>query len=144
MKMYSLILSVYCFFLFPGGKIVSSKPFAPLNFRINSRNLSGKYHNWWKSRFKCLIFSLTCIWHAVPCFSSPLRYWHNNACGGAFSTQGLCVMDWKTSFLLPAYHRPHHSKYWSSWTMTQMQRLEFLLKESLTSTTNELYLRDKD
>lgn len=26
-----------------GGKIVSSKPFAPLNFRINSRNLSGKY-----------------------------------------------------------------------------------------------------
>jgi len=31
-----------CFFLsFPGGRIVSSKPFAPLNFRINSRNLSG-------------------------------------------------------------------------------------------------------
>ena len=30
-----------CFFLsFPGGRIVSSKPFAPLNFRINSRNLS--------------------------------------------------------------------------------------------------------
>lgn len=27
--------------LFPGGRIVSSKPFAPLNFRINSRNLSG-------------------------------------------------------------------------------------------------------
>lgn len=26
-----------------GGKIVSSKLFAPLNFRINSRNLSGKY-----------------------------------------------------------------------------------------------------
>uniref|UniRef100_A0A5F8HBR8 Histone-lysine N-methyltransferase, H3 lysine-79 specific n=1 Tax=Monodelphis domestica TaxID=13616 RepID=A0A5F8HBR8_MONDO len=25
-----------------GGRIVSSKPFAPLNFRINSRNLSGK------------------------------------------------------------------------------------------------------
>jgi len=29
------------FFFFPGGRIVSSKPFAPLNFRINSRNLSG-------------------------------------------------------------------------------------------------------
>uniref|UniRef100_A0A8C3NUY4 Histone-lysine N-methyltransferase, H3 lysine-79 specific n=1 Tax=Cyanoderma ruficeps TaxID=181631 RepID=A0A8C3NUY4_9PASS len=35
------ILTVLFFFLlFPGGRIVSSKPFAPLNFRINSRNLS--------------------------------------------------------------------------------------------------------
>lgn len=31
----------FSFLLFPGGRIVSSKPFAPLNFRINSRNLSG-------------------------------------------------------------------------------------------------------
>lgn len=29
-------------FFVAGGRIVSSKPFAPLNFRINSRNLSGK------------------------------------------------------------------------------------------------------
>lgn len=44
-KMHLLILSVCCCFLLSGGKIVSSKPFAPLNFRINSRNLSGKYHH---------------------------------------------------------------------------------------------------
>ena len=30
-----------------GGRIVSSKPFAPLNFRINSRNLSGKLWARW-------------------------------------------------------------------------------------------------
>ena len=43
---------------FLGGRIVSSKPFAPLNFRINSRNLSGK--NASVARFlTCLIVS-TC------------------------------------------------------------------------------------
>lgn len=39
-----LITFVCAVYLLLGGKIVSSKPFAPLNFRINSRNLSGKYN----------------------------------------------------------------------------------------------------
>lgn len=34
-------------FCVAGGRIVSSKPFAPLNFRINSRNLSGKLWAQW-------------------------------------------------------------------------------------------------
>ena len=50
-----VVLTPLCF---PGGRIVSSKPFAPLNFRINSRNLSGK--NTYVARFlTCLIVS-TC------------------------------------------------------------------------------------
>lgn len=127
-----LLTTVCCCFYFPGGKIVSSKPFAPLNFRINSRNLSGKYHDQWKADFNV---SCSCIWHAVPCFLFYLscRYWHNNACGGAFSTQGLRVLDWKASFLLLAYHRPYHSKYWSSWRKTHLQRLKFLLEESFSN-----------
>ena len=35
-----------------GGRIVSSKPFAPLNFRINSRNLSGKLWAQWYMGFR--------------------------------------------------------------------------------------------
>lgn len=103
----------FCFFLFfSGGKIVSSKPFAPLNFRINSRNLSGEYLTWCKKWFDVWnVWCLTCT--VFLCFSL-CRYWHNNACGGAFSSQGLSVMDRKASFLLPAYHRPHHSKHSST------------------------------
>lgn len=141
---YSIVV-----FLFPGGKIVSSKPFAPLNFRINSRNLSGKYRSSCKSRFQCLMLPWIGVWYATchmkfHVFSLFCRYWHNNACGGAFSTQGLRVLDWKASVLLPAYHRPHHSKHWSCWRRTQIQRVEFIFEESLTSSTNTLYIRDKE
>lgn len=39
--LYDALLIVFFFTnIFSGGRIVSSKPFAPLNFRINSRNLS--------------------------------------------------------------------------------------------------------
>lgn len=44
LKENKLIKFVCAVYLLLGGKIVSSKPFAPLNFRINSRNLSGKYN----------------------------------------------------------------------------------------------------
>lgn len=83
---------------------MSSKPFAPLNFRINSRNLSGKPH---------LDFADMCEPSYVFLTISYLscRHWHNNACGRAFSTEGLRFLDWKASFLLSAYHRPHYSKY---------------------------------
>lgn len=118
-KTNSSLFYVYCVYLLLGGKIVSSKPFAPLNFRINSRNLSGKYNIWRK------VFDTKAFKHSTdPPFLSfcPvfLRHWHNNARGGAFSTQRLRVVDWKASFLLPAYHRPHHSKQQklNSWGVT--------------------------
>lgn len=129
---------VYCVYCLLGGKIVSSKPFAPLNFRINSRNLSGKYTVF--TVFGEVVSSL--VWPAVPFCSVSLRHWHNNACGGAFTTPRLRVVDWKASFLLPAYHRPHHSKQprrnagWGGAGVegvTYMQGLEVLFKESLTS-----------
>lgn len=50
-----------CSSVVSGGKIVSSKPFAPLNFRINSRNLSGMFYiqshsHWFHLGSFCMIF----------------------------------------------------------------------------------------
>lgn len=56
-------------FCVAGGRIVSSKPFAPLNFRINSRNLSGKH-----CAQQCTggLASLSQSDGAPPCCSQPL------------------------------------------------------------------------
>lgn len=104
-----------------GGRIVSSKPFAPLNFRINSRNLSGE---------SCRCARPGQRGHCgaargqgpeqpglkgphLPSPSTPAarRHRHYHARGGVVPPEGLRVVDREASVVLPAHHRPHHSEW---------------------------------
>lgn len=92
-----------------GGKIVSSKPFASLNFRINSRNLSGK--SYIQSHFapslqlRSFHIPFVCV-----CVFFLCRYRHNHARCWTVSAARLSVLDREASFLLSAYNRPYHSE----------------------------------
>lgn len=57
------------------------------------------------------LFDLFCVFFHIVLFLFPSRHRHNNEGCGIITTEGLCILDRETSFLLLAYNRPHHSKY---------------------------------